>query len=109
MLEEMEETRHTRTKVEAHEEKDERVICPVCGMVLHEDNLVDLKSIVEDNLYYVGGVQIVNSRVLLHCDFEHCYDENGFLMKSHPLVAVVEAVFDMKECVHFEIKEILAG
>ena len=102
----MEEEGHAAGKDVLHEHE---VICPVCGMVLHEDNLVDLKSIVEDNLYYVGGVQIVNSRVLLHCDFEHCYDENGFLMKSHPLVAVVEAVFDLKECVHFEIKEILAG
>jgi hypothetical protein len=107
--EEMEESRHTSTGVEVDKQEYE-VICPVCGKRLHENNLVDRKSVVEDNLYYVGGVRIVNSRVQLHCDFEHQFNIQGIRMdKSHPLVAVVEAVFDAKACTNFEIVEILPG
>lgn len=82
----------------------------MCRMRLHKNNLVDSKSIIEDNLYYVGGVRIVNSHMQLHCDFEHQFNIDGLRMdESHPLVAVVEAVFNEKECVNFKIVEILAG
>ena len=109
MPEEMEESRHASPDVDV-DKQEVTVICPVCGTRLHKNNLVDKKSIVEDNLYYVGGVRIVNSRVQLHCDFEHQFNIQGFEMdESHPLVAVVEAVFDAKECTNFEIVEILPG
>lgn len=109
MPEEMEESRHASTGVEVDKQEYE-VICPVCGKRLHKNNLVDRKSIVDDNLYYVGGVRIVNSRVQLQCDFEHQFDIQGLRMdESHPLVAVVEAVFNEKECIELKIVEILPG
>jgi len=82
-------------------------ICPVCGRPLHDDNLVDAKSIVEDNLYYVGGVLIV-SDVWLHCNFEHRYTEEGTTMENpHKLIAVVKAAFDKKgKCITFDIVEV---
>ncbi len=86
------------------------IVCPVCKMVLHEDNLVDLKSVVEDNLYYVGGVLIVG-KVRLHCEFEHRFDEAEVSTDDpHKLVAVVDAEFDESgKCIHFEIVEVLQG
>ena len=86
-------------------------ICPVCGEPLHGDNLVDAKSIVEDNLYYVGGVRIMNSRVPLACDFQHRFDKGGVTLdEPHELVAVVTAEFDGSgACIQFEIVEVLAG
>lgn len=83
-------------------------ICPVCKNPIHETNAVDTKSIVEDNLYYVGGVLIKDCPVRLYCDFEHCYAEEGVTLdEPHDLVAVVEAVFDTKgNCTRFTIVEI---
>ena len=91
--------------------KDTEFVCPVCKRPLHEDNLVDMKSVVEDNMYYVGGVRIVNSRIVLHCDCEHQCDEEGLKLDNpHKLVAVVNAEFDDEgKCGHFEIKEVLKG
>lgn len=82
-------------------------VCPVCGEPLQGNNLVDAKSIVEDNLYYVGGVLIV-SDVWLHCNFEHRYTEEGTTMENpHKLVAVVKAAFDKKgKCFTFDIVEV---
>ena len=37
--------------------------CPVCGRPLKKDDLVDVKSVVEENLYDMGGVRIVDSHV----------------------------------------------
>ncbi|KYK32606.1 MAG: hypothetical protein AYK19_15305 [Theionarchaea archaeon DG-70-1] len=88
-------------------DNDVTFVCPVCGKLLHKNNLVDAKSIVEDNLYYVGGILIV-SDVWLHCDFEHRYDEDGMTLdEPHNLVAVVKAAFDKKgDCIHFDIMDI---
>ncbi|KYK28910.1 MAG: hypothetical protein AYK19_20485 [Theionarchaea archaeon DG-70-1] len=93
------------------EHKGMRFFCPVCKKPLHEDNLVDMKSVVEDNLYYVGGVRIMNFRVPLACDFQHHFDkEEVTIDEPHKLVAVVNAEFDGSgKCVHFDIVEILAG
>jgi len=91
------------------QKKDVTFVCPVCEKPLHTSNLVDMKSIVEDNLYYVGGVKIV-SDTILHCDFEHRYDEEGFTLENpHPLVATVKAAFDITgDCIHFTIVDIRA-
>jgi len=89
------------------QKKDVTFVCPVCGRPLHGNNLVDAKSIVEDNLYYVGGVLIV-SDVWLHCNFEHRYTEEGTTMENpHKLIAVVKAAFDKKgKCITFDIVEV---
>ena len=91
--------------------KKERFVCPVCRKPLHKDNLVDARSVVEDNLYYVGGVLIVDCGVQLRCDFEHRFNKKEVSIDDpHKLVAVVDAEFGGSgECVQFEIKEILAG
>ncbi len=92
--------------------KDEdTLICPVCGRPLYEDNLVDAQSVVEDNLYDMGGVRIVDCTVHLECDFTHQFDEEGFTLdEPHNLVAVVDAEFDETgECIRFAITEILTG
>ena len=83
-------------------------VCPVCGNLLHERNLLDMESIIYDNLYHQGGVRIGSPRVWLYCDFEHCYDEEGLTMdNSHDLVGVIDAEFDHAgECTAFDIVEI---
>ena len=110
MLHEKEEcTRWERIKRST--QKREGFVCPVCKRPLPEDNLVDMGSVVEDNMYYAGGIRIVNSRIVLHCDCEHQCDEEGLKLDNpHKVVAVVNAEFDDEgSCVHFEIKEVLAG
>ncbi|KYK37909.1 MAG: hypothetical protein AYK18_18135 [Theionarchaea archaeon DG-70] len=109
MLKKMKEKGHADTGadlIEGHEK--ERFVCPVCKKPLHADNLVDMKSIVEDNLYYVGGVRIMNSRVPLACDFQHRFDRGGVTLdEPHELVAVVTAEFDGSgACIQFEIVEV---
>ncbi len=42
----------------------ERMMCPVCGKEIHEVNLPDVKSVVEDRLAWVGFI-IVDSFVCL--------------------------------------------
>lgn len=83
------------------------VDCPVCRNPLTKMNLVDKKSIVEDNLYFVGGVLIVG-KVRLLCDFQHRYDEEGITLENpHTLTALIDAEFDDKgECIHFDIMEV---
>ncbi|KYK31960.1 MAG: hypothetical protein HXS48_26090 [Theionarchaea archaeon] len=87
--------------------QDGTVDCPVCGNPLTKMNLVDMKSIVEDNLYFVGGVLIVG-KVRLLCDFQHRYDEEEITLENpHALTALVDAEFDNKgECIHFDIMEV---
>ena len=113
MLEKMEEKGHANTGVslDRDQEKDTAFICHVCKKPLHADNLVDMKSIVEDNLYYVGGVRVMNSRVPLACDFQHRFDKGGVTLdEPHELVAVVTAEFDGSgACIQFKIVEVLAG
>jgi hypothetical protein len=90
---------------------DKKVVCPVCGSQLHERNLVDAGSIVDDILYSYEGVLIVNSEVTLLCECEHRYDEEEFpIEEPHKLVAVVDAVFDESgKCTQFDITEIRPG
>jgi len=84
------------------------LICPVCGNLLHEKNLPDMEGIIYDNLYHLGGVRIGSPKVRLYCDFEHCYDGEGFTMDDpHELVGVIGAAFDHAgECTAFDIVEI---
>ena len=107
-----EEEGHTDSGKDLPEEHTkERIVCPVCGKVLHEDNLPDKESIVKDNLYHEGGVLILSSHVLLRCDFEHLFEERDISIDDpHQSVAIVSATFDGSgECVQFEIVEVLPG
>ena len=112
MSKKMEEEGHVKTDEDVLQDhgEDMRFVCPVCKRVLHEDNLVDVRSVVEDNLYFVGGVLIVG-KVRLHCEFEHRFNEAEVSIdEPHKLMAVVDAEFDGSGgCVHFEIRKILAG
>ena len=80
-----------------------KFVCPVCGGFLHEKNLPDMESIIYDNLYDQGGVRIGSPKVRLHCDFEHCFDEEGLTMDNpHDLVAFIDAEFDQAgDCTKF--------
>ncbi len=51
-----------------------RVICPVCGKEIHEVNLPDVKSIVEDNLPW-GGLVLVDSSACFLINCEHRYED----------------------------------
>ena len=83
-------------------------VCPVCGKPLHEVNLPDQESIIEDSLYYVSGVRIVNSQVQLYCDFVHRFEkEEVTLDEPHDLVGLVIAVFDeLGTCIQFNLVEV---
>ena len=89
-------------------EENMTFVCPVCGRLLHEKNLPDMESIIYDNLYDQGGVRIGSPKVRLYCDFEHCYDEEGFTMENpHNLVGAVDAEFDQAgDCTTFVLVEI---
>ena len=108
MSREMDEEGHANAGVDAFQKHEDMIVCPVCRKPFHEDNLVDMKSVVEDNLYYVGGVRIVGN-TWLYCDFEHRFDEKGVTMNEpHKLVAVVNAEFDGSgKCIQFDIVEVL--
>ena len=83
-------------------------VCPVCGKLLHEVNLPDKESIIEDSLYHVDGVRIVNSQVQLLCDFVHRFEkEEVTLDKPHDLTGLVIAVFDgLGNCIQFNLVEV---
>lgn len=89
-------------------QRKSKIVCPICGEELHEDNLPDVKSVVTENLYYLGGVVIVNSSVWLLVDFWHEFTGGGVTLDNpHPLTAVLMGEFDGQGgCIHFEIKEI---
>lgn len=107
-MKKMEEKEHADKGIDSLSTSKEVFVCPVCKTPLNTINLVDAKSIVHDNLYYVGGILIADSHMCLYCDFEHRYDENGNTLENpHPLIAKVRAVFDTSgECVHFDILEV---
>jgi len=83
-------------------------ICPVCGKLLHEVNLPDQESIIEDSLYHVGGFRIVNSQIQLHCDFVHRFEKEEVTMdQPHDLTGLVTAVFDgLGNCIQFNLVEV---
>ncbi len=87
----------------------ERAICPVCGKEIHEVNLPDVKSVVEDRLAWVGFV-IVDSFVCLLIDCEHRFADRDIALDNlHEFTAVVTCEFDSEGvCTHFEVKEIRA-
>ena len=90
---------------------EKKFVCPVCGKLLHERNLPDMQSIINDHLYHQGSIRICSSRAQLNFDFKHCYDEEGFRMDdSHSLVGVVDVEFDQAgDCTRFVLKEIHAA
>jgi len=83
-------------------------ICPVCGKLLHKVNLPDQESIIEDSLYYVDGVCIVNSQVQLLCDFMHRFEKEGVTLDNpHGLTGLVIAVFDeLGNCIQFNLVKV---
>ncbi len=85
----------------------ERMMCPVCGKDIHEVNLPDVKSVVEDRLAWVGFV-IVDSFVCLLIDCEHRFADRDITLDNvHEFTAVVTCEFDSQgACTHFEVKEI---
>lgn len=85
-----------------------KVMCPVCGEEINEDNLPEVKGVIEDNLYYLGGVVIVSSSVQLLVDCWHELTSGGITLDDqHPLTAVIACRFDGEgKCVHFEVTEI---
>ncbi len=85
----------------------EKVMCPVCEREIHEINLPDVKSVVEDKLSWVGFV-IVDSFVCLLIGFEHRFADREITLDNlHELTAVVTCEFDGHGvCTHFEVKEI---
>ncbi len=89
--------------------QDRGFICPVCGKDIHEVNLPDVKSVVEDRLAWVGFV-IVDSSVCLLVDCEHRFaDQEITLDNLHEFTAVVTCEFDSEgACTHFEVIEIRA-
>jgi hypothetical protein len=85
--------------------------CPVCGRPLQKGDLVDAQSVVEDNLYDMGGVRIVDSHVRLECDVEHRFDEKGFTLdEPHDFVVVINTAFDGSgKCIQFTITEVVSA
>jgi len=92
----------------ACKEELKRFVCPVCGKPLDEVNLPDMRSIIEDSLYYVDGVRIVNSQVQLLCDFVHRFEkEEVTLDEPHGLIGLVNVVFDgLGTCIQFNLVEV---
>ncbi len=85
------------------------MICPVCRKEVHEVNLPDVKSVVEDRLSWVGFV-IVDSFVRLLVDCEHRFADRDITLDNlHEFTAVVTCEFDSEgACTHFEVIEIRA-
>jgi len=104
----MERTKDGTDNTDGNFREKKSPICPVCGNLLHERNLPDMEGIIYDNLYHQGRVRIGSPKVRLYCDFEHCFDEEGFTMDDpHDLVGVIDAAFDQSgECIRFEVIEI---
>jgi len=110
-LKEMEEKEHAEKGIDSLSKPKSAFVCPICKTLLTDTNLVDAKSVVQDNLYYVGGVFIADSHVYLYCNFEHRYTEEGNTLENpHPLIAKVKTIFDKKgECICFDILEVHPG
>ncbi|MGD2248924.1 MAG: hypothetical protein PVF58_11010 [Candidatus Methanofastidiosia archaeon] len=87
----------------------EQIVCPVCKRVLHPDDVPDMARVIEENLYYTGGVLIVDSEVRIQCEFMHRLDEEGnFLDDPHGLIAIIVTLFDgIGKCTSFEIVEVI--
>ena len=86
-----------------------KVICPVCGGPLGALNLPCKESVVEEKLYSDGDISIINSRIVVKCEFDHCRNEEDgtSLDDPHLLVSVIDMTFDNQgECTHFAIKEV---
>ena len=92
----------------ACKEEPKRFVCPVCGRLLHEVNLPDQESIIEDSLYYVDGVRIINSQVQLLCDFVHRFEKEGVTLdEPHDLTGLVNVVFDgLGTCIQFNLVKV---
>ena len=98
--------KNTDTDVEAPQHKKTVITCPVCGKPLGDDNLPDVVGVIEERLCSAEDVRIVNSEVILECDFHHYRDEEeGVAMEDqHSLVSVIKTMFDSSgKCIAFDI------
>ena len=89
--------------------KDTTLVCPVCGRKISGEYLPNIKGVITHNLYYTGGVKIINSVLTLECTFDHFFDEKeGIpLEEPHTVIASVAATFDKTgNCTVFSIKSI---
>jgi hypothetical protein len=80
--------------------------CPVCGGILSDKNLPDLKSVVDYNIYDEGNFKIVNSSFTIQYNFKHGFDEenDAALEEFHTVVVQIELTFDSTgECVVFDM------
>jgi hypothetical protein len=93
-------------KEQSHSEK---IVCPVCKKVVHEVDLPNKESVIDENLYFGSDILIVDSDVTLYRKFEHMHDEQqGALVEPHDIVGVLNTHFDETgECTSFEIVELL--
>ncbi|MGD2247279.1 MAG: hypothetical protein PVF58_02660 [Candidatus Methanofastidiosia archaeon] len=95
----------------SEKEKDshsEKIMCPVCKNVIHTVDLPNKTGVIEDNVYSEGGIVIVDSTVMIHCEFEHRHNEQKKTIDTpHELIAVIKAEFDAGKCILFEIVEIV--
>jgi hypothetical protein len=87
----------------------EKIVCPVCKKVVHEVDLPNKESVIDENLYFEIGILIVDSDVTIYRKFEHMHDEQqGALVEPHDIVGVLKTHFDETgECTVFEIVELL--
>ncbi len=86
-----------------------RFTCPVCGNPVGELNLPCEESVVNEKLYVDGGISIINSDVVIKCEFDHCRNEEDGtpLDDPHLLVSIITITFDSQgNCTNFAIEEI---
>lgn len=84
-----------------------RMRCPSCREDIHEVNLPDVRSIVEDTLSWLE-LTIVDSSVCFLIDCEHRYEDVGMTLENpHELTAVIVSEFDSQGgCTCFEVREV---
>ncbi|MGD2251275.1 MAG: hypothetical protein PVF58_22990 [Candidatus Methanofastidiosia archaeon] len=94
---------------EGEQSHSEKIVCPVCKRVVHDIDLPNKESVIDENLYFESGILIVDSDVTLYRRFEHMHDEQkGALVQPHDIVGVLKTHFnETGECTVFEIVELL--
>jgi len=105
----LEDNENQRSIHDCEPDRGPKITCPVCGNPLGALNLPCKESVVEESLYSDGNILIVNSDIVIKCEFDHCRNEEDgtSLDDPHLLVSVIDMTFDSQgECTHFAIKEI---
>lgn len=88
----MSENEDGNNQMDAEDEKERKsdsecgnlsyLTCPVCGELLHEENLPDMESVIYDSLYYGGDNCIGSLKVRLYCVFEHRSGKEGVTIEE---------------------------